>query len=422
MEQKHFGTLMYPSDMDAEHWSVDAHGSRTSEGHYFPEAIKFTFYEREGLNFENMQNNVAKNTTITRAFTANEKDIRRDTLGAVGAGVAGSFIHEDVAKLFPTNRFVVAETLANIDSNDNANSESSKETNKNRNIIDSALTGLRRIQKINATQREVGNVYLHMPNNITLNEEAAWGGESLGVVGALTKSGLKTGRGDVVATLVGGALGQTGNIIAATGGGILGSVLSKIPGVSGWTGGLIGAIGGGVIQRGAQAAFSVSRNPYMEMMFTGIGFRTFKFDFIFRARNKSEIKTVGHIIKMFRRNSRPSWIKQGLGHSFMKYPQEYQIQFLTDIGGSYESNQHLPTLKPCICSSVETNFTPDNIWSAYNQGAPVSITLGLTFQEKELYMADDVEAEWPDEQKSEGGPLSNDQQTLKDLQSELNNI
>ena len=85
MEQKHFGTLMYPSDMDAEHWSVDAHGSRTSEGHYFPEAIKFTFYEREGLSFENIQNNVAKNTTITRALTTSESKIQKQTLAAIGA-------------------------------------------------------------------------------------------------------------------------------------------------------------------------------------------------------------------------------------------------------------------------------------------------------------------------------------------------
>ena len=68
----------------------------------------------------------------------------------------------------------------------------------------------------------------------------------------------------------------------------------------------------------------------------------------------------------------------------------------------YVDNKHLPTLKPCVCSSVETNFTPQGIWSAYEDGAPVSITLGLSFQETELVMADDIGTEWPDEEEQEG--------------------
>ena len=55
-----------------------------------------------------------------------------------------------------------------------------------------------------------------------------------------------------------------------------------------------------------------------------------------------------------------------------------------------------------MCSNVETNFTPQGIWAAYDQGAPVAITLGLSFQEKELYMAGDVASEWPNRQSQVG--------------------
>ena len=238
-----------------------------------------------------------------------------------------------------------------------------------------------------------------MPNSIALSEAATWGGESLGVVGNLTKSGLKGGDPDAVASLLGGAAGSAGQVLAAAAGGIVGSVLGKM-GIA--VGGLLGMVGGGAIQKGGEAAFSVAQNPYMEMMFSGIGFRSFKFDFVFHPRHKSEIIEVGKIIKAFRQHSRPTWIEQGLGHSFMNYPHEYKIQFMTDLKGSWVPNQHLPVLKPCVCSNVETNFTPNNIWSAYKDGAPVAITLGLTFQEKELYMANDVEAEWPDGNEQEG--------------------
>ena len=45
------------------------------------------------------------------------------------------------------------------------------------------------------------------------------------------------------------------------------------------------------------------------------------------ARNKTEIQTVGKIIKMFRQHSRPTWIKKGLGQTFMNYPQSFDIEF-----------------------------------------------------------------------------------------------
>jgi hypothetical protein len=253
--------------------------------------------------------------------------------------------------------------------------------------------------------KEVGSVYLHMPNNISLNEEAQWGGQSLGAVGMLTRSALKKGDADSIKTLTGAAVGSAGNMVAAAVGGIAGAVLSKLPGAA--MGGMLGAVAGETIQRGAEAAFSVSHNPYMEMMFSGVGFRSFKFDFIFRARNKSEIMTVGNIIKKFRQYSRPSWQGGSLGKSFMKYPQEFQIKFLTMTNPNtnveqYVLNQHLPTLKPCVCSSVETNYTPQGIWSAYKDGAPVSITLGLSFLETELVMAGDIGTEWPEEEEQEG--------------------
>jgi hypothetical protein len=173
------------------------------------------------------------------------------------------------------------------------------------------------------------------------------------------------------------------------------------------SGGILGAIGGETIQRGMESAFSVSHNPYMEMMFSGVGFRSFKFDFVFRARNKSEIATVGNIIKKFRQYSRPSWVGGGLGKSFMNYPQEFNIKFLTMTNPNtnveqYVPNKHLPTLKPCVCSSVETNYTPQSIWSAFEDGAPVSITLGLTFQETALVMAEDVATEWPEAEEQQG--------------------
>ena len=56
----------------------------------------------------------------------------------------------------------------------------------------------------------------------------------------------------------------------------------------------------------------------------------------------------------------------------------------------YELNSNVPKLKTCVCDSVTTNYSPQNMWTAHENGVPVAVTLGLHFQETELVMAQDV--------------------------------
>jgi hypothetical protein len=375
---------------------------------FFPEAIKFTFNKRLGVNFDGVMQDIKTKWNESGAFQdhsnrmgwlsgqfadlksrmASRLDggttIKHEFIG-VSTGQAAIVPQEEERKIYESYR----QQFPGKGDPEESAQEIIKEGVA---YLSLASDALKEVRRQNSLIDPLGSVYLNMPNNIALSEEAGWGGESLGVVGALTKGGLKSGDGDMVSSLLGAGAGSAGQILAAAGGGIVGSVLGKM-GIA--MGGIIGMVGGGAIQKGAEAAFSVAQNPYMEMMFSGIGFRQFKFDFVFHPRHKTEIREVGKIIQAFRKHSRPKWVGGMLGKSFMEYPQEYQIHFLTGFKGSWIPNQHLPTLKPCVCSNVETNFTPNNIWSAYKDGAPVAITLGLSFQEKELYMADDVASEWP---------------------------
>ena len=59
-------------------------------------------------------------------------------------------------------------------------------------------------------------------------------------------------------------------------------------------------------------------------------------------------------------------------------------------GYDYITNKYVPKLKNCVCDSVTSNYTPQSIWAAHDAGAPVAVTLGLSFQETELVMAEDV--------------------------------
>jgi hypothetical protein len=145
----------------------------------------------------------------------------------------------------------------------------------------------------------------------------------------------------------------------------------------------------------------------MEMLFQGVDFRRFSFNFMMRPRNVDEVKQVAGIIQMFRQHSRPSWTKGifGASQGFMKYPQEFHISFLTmekqsESGGKaadkfsderYVQNSGLPQLKPCVCTGVETNYTPQSVWASFDRGKPIAVSLNVSFVETELVMAEDIE-------------------------------
>ena len=254
-------------------------------------------------------------------------------------------------------------------------------------------------------RKTLGSIYLNMPNAIQYAEAANWNGQALGVVGDQVNR-MTTGQNtDGFGARLGGTVaGNIGNIVGGGIGGLIGG-LSKVMGVGG--GMLVGAFAGENLQRGLESGLSISQNPYMEMMFQGIGFRNFRFDFVLRPRHEKELEEVGSILKAFREFSRPSWNKSFGNQSFMNYPMEFDIQFLTleesenSFTNNFDTNMHLPKLKPCVLTSVETNYTPQSIWAAHRAGAPVAVTLGLSFQETELVMAEDIqESDWPRNQEN----------------------
>ena len=262
----------------------------------------------------------------------------------------------------------------------------------------------------------LGSIYLNMPNGIQFDEKASWSGQELGFMGKMSKDfvGGTGAAGDVGKTLGGAAIGSGGSIVGAAVGAIP-SLVSKLGIQGGMFGAAIGAMAaGGPMQKGAEAALGVAQNPYMEMMFSGVGFRAFQFEFIMRPRHETEMTEVAEILRMFRTFTKPTFVEGKLGKSFMDYPMEFQIEFLTsssktkfdksndpnaqkDQGGasrkgmdSYILNPFVPQLKNCVCDSVTSNYTPQSIWAAHDQGKPVAVTLGLSFQETELVMAEDV--------------------------------
>ena len=349
---------------------------------FFPECIKFTVKKRDGMSLDKIVNEsraslkrLVKKTTTPGSDSHGENNI------------LGEFFETLVDLAKKGKDIDPLEVVTNI-------IESGSKTGTGSEYRNDRLS----IQKQN--RKAMGAIYMNMPNSIQFSEAANWGSQNLGVGGDTARRAASGQSLEGTGARIGGmAAGNLGNIA----GGLVGGILGKITGAMGFgMGAAAGLYGGEALQKGFESGLSIAQNPYMEMMFSGIGFRNFRFDFVLRPRHEKELETVGLIIKSFREFSRPSWNPQFAGQSFMNYPMEFDIQFLTlekgedKFGENFTDNVHLPVLKPCVLSNVETNFTPQSIWAAHKAGAPVAVTLGLAFTETELVMAEDIQAfDWP---------------------------
>ena len=386
-------SLVYPVDANPED--------------FFPECIKFTAKQRIGMNIDKVLNETA----------ASYKDLVKK---GGEKGLDALRIHKNienaskstlpywvnlVKELKKEFKEVTKQDYDKIDLvkvGTDAFKDFAKPLMAEHKKLRAGNAGLTPTQQ---NRKTLGSIYLNMPNAIQYAEAANWNGQALGVVGDQVNR-MTTGQNtDGFGARLGGTVaGNIGNIVGGGIGGLIGG-LSKVMGVGG--GMLVGAFAGENLQRRLESGLSISQNPYMEMMFQGIGFRNFRFDFVLRPRHEKELEEVGSILKAFREFSRPSWNKSFGGQAFMNYPMEFDIQFLTleesenSFTNNFDTNMHLPKLKPCVLTSVETNYTPQSIWAAHRAGAPVAVTLGLSFQETELVMAEDIQkSDWPNNQEN----------------------
>jgi len=379
LEREPFPTLLYPINMTPED--------------FFPESICFSVRQRKGLSLEQVVDSLKEGAHVIMNPGENYKKLKAFDKDALAAGVVLS------------DEKALQEYEASIN-------QARPPDDLGENTIDGFVTSGSSMGKKMSKQSELradgttintlGNIYMNMPNNVQYSEAANWEATPLGFIGAMKNMSLGESGG-------GAALGQAGNLAAAGLGGTLGFIAKKL-GVSS-SNAIIGAALGGLsqgskLQSGLESVMSMTQNPYMEMLFQGVGFRQFTFNFIMRPRNEDEVGAVNAIIKMFRMHSRPSWAMGTLGQSFMRYPMEFHISFLTLDSGTqpvaelhgkltkadevYNINTNLPQLKPCVCTGVETNYTPQSIWATYKSGQPIAVNLGLSFKETQLVMAEDV--------------------------------
>ena len=257
-------------------------------------------------------------------------------------------------------------------------------------------------------------IMLPIPQDLSNTTAAGWQGKSF------------TGMGRAaVAAMAGGSLNfakqkagdWTGNLKAIQDS-LTTNVLNLVPGVGGNLD--VNDISGST--RG------VVLNPNAELLYDSPELREIGMSFKMVPKNAEEARIIRTICNTFRKAAMPQWGAEGnINFSKVKYEtgKNSESQGATGLsedgesadkgsGGGFTSIKgenfiRVPSLckftfmkgnkphgwltqfKPCAISNVVVNYTPDNTYATYNDGAPVATELRINFQETKLIFAGEVD-------------------------------
>jgi len=123
-------------------------------------------------------------------------------------------------------------------------------------------------------------------------------------------------------------------------------------------------------------------NPNMELLFSGPTLRNFSFNFKLTPRYEQEAKVIRTIIKAFKRNMAP----KGASGDYLKSPNIFEIQYLG------KARNYLNRMKLCALTNISVNYTGDGNFTTYQDGAPISSMMTLSFTELTPVYNEDYEA------------------------------
>ena len=137
---------------------------------------------------------------------------------------------------------------------------------------------------------------------------------------------------------------------------------------------------------GSSALIAINRGkvlaPRMELMFEGIGKRSFTYSFTFTPSSEAEANMVFEIIKTFRRHAASEYT-DSMGFE-LKIPDQFEIEYYTK---SNTPNGYLHKIGTCVLESVDVTYGGEKMtWHETNAkgAAPTKTTMALSFKELQV--------------------------------------
>ena len=213
----------------------------------------------------------------------------------------------------------------------------------------------------------IGTVILPIPGGIQDGNKVNWSGQNMNAL----EAGLANFALNTINKGPEGASAATDDIVKA------------IQGNSGELKTAVGAFFAGEATGTGQQLLTRTTgaiiNPNLELLFNGPTLRQFSFKFKLTAREANESKEIVKIIRFFKQGSAAQRSSSNL---FLKSPHTFQIQYLYR-GPEGGENPFMNKIKECALQSVSVNYTPENNYSTFSDGAMTSYELSLGFSELE---------------------------------------
>ena len=216
-------------------------------------------------------------------------------------------------------------------------------------------------------------IALYMPPAVSVNYGANYNDQEIGI---LAESGANIIQAFMGGSGAGGTAAGVGAATRAAGAGIK-DAINK---------GSMAALD--AVAPGASALIAMERGkiitPRMEMMFAGIGRRSFSYDFTFIPKSKQESDRVEEIIKMFKVHMHSNFVGGNVRE--MEIPDYFNIRYM--YRGN--ENEHLNKISPCVLNNLDVNYGSDR-YVSYDDGAPQTTKISLSFTEMEIITRDKIE-------------------------------
>ena len=229
------------------------------------------------------------------------------------------------------------------------------------------------------------SINLPLPSNLSDSYSADYSSENLYFAGDALRKGLTNFAQD-------GIVKGLGNINPNSGGTATADALKYLTNNKGNLAAAIGAFAlqgtGGPIGAAAKSAFQVAANPFPVMIFQGTKLKPpFTFDWTLYPESYEEAKTIKTIVGFFRREMLPETYPGN--PAILKTPAIFEIVL-------YPKSPTLRKFKRCVLTNMIVNYSPNGLsfvtdGKSKDDPAPVSTSISLTFQEIEVWLADDYE-------------------------------
>lgn len=140
--------------------------------------------------------------------------------------------------------------------------------------------------------------------------------------------------------------------------------------------------GGGMISDVLEMSTRQKVNPFREVLFESVDYRSFQFSYKFFPKDKNETEKVENIIRTFKQHMHPELTENKM---FYIYPSEFDIEYFYKD----KINPHIHRFARCALTNMSVEYGGEQ-FVTFEDGSPVEINMSLTFQELEQMTSEGI--------------------------------